>query len=71
MIKFKEPLIKPEIMHGAGCSFASALACLLANGHAKEEAIKLAKKYILNAIKNAITTKFGKRLLNHKVGISD
>ena len=71
VIKFKEPLIKPEIMHGAGCSFASALACLLANGHTKEEAIKLAKKYILNAIKNAITTKFGKRLLNHKVGISD
>lgn len=70
VIKFKEPLIKPEIMHGAGCSFASALACLLANGHTKEEAIKLAKKYILNAIKNAITTKFGKRLLNHKVGIS-
>ena len=71
VLKFKEPLIKPEIMHGAGCSFASALACLLANGHTKEEAIKLAKKYILNAIKNAITTKFGKRLLNHKVGISD
>ncbi|WP_103619530.1 bifunctional hydroxymethylpyrimidine kinase/phosphomethylpyrimidine kinase [Campylobacter concisus] len=71
VIKFKEPLIKPEIMHGAGCSFASALACLLANGYAKEEAIKLAKRYILNAIKNAITTKFGKRLLNHKVGISD
>jgi phosphomethylpyrimidine kinase len=71
VLKFKESLIKPEIMHGAGCSFASALACLLANGYAKEEAIKLAKKYILNAIKNAITTKFGKRLLNHKVGISD
>ena len=70
VIKFKEPLIKPEIMHGAGCSFASALACLLANGHTKEEAIKLAKKYILKASKNAITTKFGKRLLNHKVGIS-
>ena len=33
--------------------------------------LKLAKRYILNAIKNAITTKFGKRLLNHKVGISD
>ena len=71
VLKFNEPLIKPEIMHGAGCSFASALACLLANGHTKEEAIKLAKRYILNAIKNAITTKFGKRLLNHKVGISD
>ena len=71
VLKFKEPLIKPEIMHGAGCSFASALACLLANGYAKEEAIKLAKKYILNAIKNIVKTKFGKRLLNHKVGISD
>ena len=71
VLKFKEPLIQPEIMHGAGCSFASALACLLANGHTKEEAIKLAKKYILNAIKNVVTTKFGKRLLNHKVGISD
>ena len=70
VLKFKEPLIKPEIMHGAGCSFSSALACLLANGYTKEEAIKLAKKYILNAIKNAITTKFGKRLLNHKVGIN-
>ena len=70
VLKFNEPLIKPEIMHGAGCSFSSALACLLANGYTKEEAIKLAKRYILNAIKNAITTKFGKRLLNHKVGIN-
>jgi phosphomethylpyrimidine kinase len=70
VVKFKEPLIKPEIMHGAGCSFASALACLLANSHSKEEAIEIAKKYISNAIKNAITTKFGKRLLNHKVGIN-
>ena len=69
IIKFNEPLIEPKIMHGAGCSFSSAIACGLANKKSLEVAINEAKKFVFNAIKNAHDSKFGKRLLNHKRGI--
>ncbi|WP_169753171.1 bifunctional hydroxymethylpyrimidine kinase/phosphomethylpyrimidine kinase [Campylobacter mucosalis] len=67
ILKFSQPLLKPEIMHGAGCSFSSALACFLACGDDKILAIKKAKNFISGAIRGALDTKFGKRVLNHKV----
>lgn len=70
IIKFQEELIEPKIMHGAGCSFASALACALALGNDTKEVIKIAKKFILNSIKSAHTSKFGVRILNHKAGFN-
>lgn len=70
IIKFQEELVEPKIMHGAVCSFASALACALASGNDTKEAIKIAKKFILNSIKSAHTSKFGVRILNHKAGFN-
>ncbi|MDL0089229.1 hydroxymethylpyrimidine/phosphomethylpyrimidine kinase [Campylobacter gastrosuis] len=67
ILKFSQPLLKPEIMHGAGCSFSTAIACNLALNPDKSMAINNARKFITNAIKHAITTKFGTRLLNHGV----
>lgn len=68
VIKFSEPIAKPAIMHGAGCSFASALACLLAQGADIKSAVAEAKKFIAQAIANAHHSRFGVRLLNHKAG---
>ena len=69
--KFEAPLATPEIMHGAGCTFSSSLACLLALGYTLDEAIKIAKDYIYRAITHGIDTNLGsKRLLNHGVNLS-
>lgn len=70
-LNFSENLQKPHIMHGAGCSFSTAIACELANQRQLEVAIQNAKKFIANAIKNAYSTDFGVRLLNHKKGFDE
>ena len=66
IVKFGEPLERPTIMHGAGCSFATAIACALACGADEITAIKRAKAFVANAIKNAHGSNFGMRLLDHK-----
>ena len=66
---FGAPLADPLIMHGAGCTFSTAIACSLAQGLSLEDAIERAKKYVYEAIETGLTTKFGKTLLNHKVRI--
>ena len=66
IVKFDEPLEQPTIMHGAGCSFATAIACALACGVDEITAIRRAKAFVANAIKNAHGSNFGVRLLDHK-----
>jgi len=66
VVKFGEPLERPTIMHGAGCSFATAIACVLACGADEITAIRRAKAFVANAIKNAHGSNFGVRLLDHK-----
>lgn len=66
--KFETPLANPLIMHGAGCTFSSSLACLLAQGNSVENSIQKAKEYIYQAIISGVDTNLGKkRLLNHGV----
>lgn len=63
---FEAPLADPLVVIGAGCTFSSSLACLLAQGNSMEDAIKQAKEYIYNAITSGVDTKLGERkLLNH------
>lgn len=57
--------IKSRHTHGTGCTLASALACLLAQGHSLREAIPIAKDYISNAILTAPGLGHGKGPLNH------
>jgi len=66
IVKFNEPLEQPTIMHGAGCSFSAAIACALACGADEITAIRRAKAFVANAIKNAHGSNFGVRLLDHK-----
>ena len=66
IVKFNEPLERPTIMHGAGCSFSAAIACALSCGADEITAIRRAKAFVANAIKNAHGSDFGVRLLDHK-----
>lgn len=68
-LNFATALADPFIMHGAGCTFSTAIACCLAQGLSLEESITKAKNYVYQAIKTGLETKFGKTLLNHKVKI--
>lgn len=65
-LNFAQPLLKPEIMHGAGCTLSTAIACHLANDNDTQNAVANAKKYVSNVIQNALKTKYGIRLLDHK-----
>ena len=68
-MKFSEELFEPRVMHGAGCSFSSSLAAILAQQSDLASAIKMAKKFVANGIKNAHKSKFGARLIDHKAGL--
>ena len=65
-----EELFEPKVMHGAGCSFSSSLAAILAQQSDLVSAIKMAKKFVANGIKNAHKSKFGTRLIDHKAGLN-
>jgi phosphomethylpyrimidine kinase len=65
---FETPLADPLVIIGAGCTFSSSLACLLARGESLESAIQQGKEYIYNAIITGIDTNLGvRKLLNHGV----
>ena len=54
IMKFTNPLLKIEEIHGSGCNFSSAITAYLAKGMALVEACKMANEYVQIAIKNAI-----------------
>jgi len=51
--QFSAPTIATKNTHGTGCTLASAIAANLAKGERLENAVKLAKGYITNAILKA------------------
>src|SRR5271167_3886165 len=57
--------VKPENIHGAGCTFSSAIAAHLGLGRQLAEAIVLAKAYVTEAIKKAYPVGSGRVPLNH------
>jgi len=57
--------VKRLNFHGAGCTFSSALAASLGEGHQLAEAVVLAKAYVTATIKNAYAIGPGRVPLNH------
>ena len=51
--------------HGTGCTFSSALACLLVQGYSLRESIPIAKDYVARAIQGAPGMGSGRGPLNH------
>ena len=51
--EFTDQRIESRHTHGTGCTLSSAIATLLAQGHALREAVELARRFVRAAIENA------------------
>ena len=51
--------------HGTGCAFATAIACNLALGKGLEQAVRLAKEYVSQGLKQAYPVGKGAGPINH------
>ncbi|AXH12118.1 bifunctional hydroxymethylpyrimidine kinase/phosphomethylpyrimidine kinase [Halarcobacter bivalviorum] len=65
---FYTKLIETTNNHGTGCSFSSAITANIALGKSLEEAIKISKEFIYQAILNAPNIGHGKGPIAHKKG---
>jgi hydroxymethylpyrimidine/phosphomethylpyrimidine kinase len=63
--------VKPENIHGAGCTFSSAIAANLGHGRQLGDAVVLAKAYVTEAIKRAYPVGSGHVPLNHFYRMQD
>lgn len=62
---FTAARINTKNTHGTGCTFSSAIAANLANGHTIDEAVRQAKDYITTAIEHALPIGRGHGPTNH------
>jgi hydroxymethylpyrimidine/phosphomethylpyrimidine kinase len=65
MEPFESKLVSGVNNHGSGCTLASAVAAVLAKGESLRQAIKTAKTYITEALKNSLQLSPGLRIINH------
>jgi len=63
--EFSAPRVDVGRVHGAGCTFASAIAAGLAMGDELPAAVQRAKNYVTGAIKYSSAPGAGARLLSH------
>lgn len=54
--------------HGTGCTLSSAIACGLANGLSLPESVRLAKRYLSEALRAGLDLGHGSGPLNHSAG---
>lgn len=52
-LEFSAPRVHTRSTHGTGCTFASAIAAYLAQGHPLPEAVGRAKEYLTEALRQA------------------
>jgi hydroxymethylpyrimidine/phosphomethylpyrimidine kinase len=66
-LRLASPRIASRNVHGTGCTLSSAIAAQLALGHGLEDAVRLARAYILGAITAGadVRTGHGHGPLNH------
>jgi hydroxymethylpyrimidine kinase/phosphomethylpyrimidine kinase len=65
VVPYSAQRVKSRHTHGTGCALASAIACLLARGCSLRESVPIAKRYINEAIRNALGLGHGHGPLNH------
>jgi hydroxymethylpyrimidine kinase / phosphomethylpyrimidine kinase / thiamine-phosphate diphosphorylase len=64
IMKFTNPRLEIEEIHGSGCNYSSAVTAYLAKGMELAEACKMANKYVHTAIRNAVTIGRGLPIAN-------
>ncbi len=62
---YESEMIAGVNTHGSGCTLASAIAAAMAQGRPLREAIKVAKTYIQQALKNSLQLSSDTRVINH------
>lgn len=65
IIKFESLKADEANTHGTGCSYSASIASLIARDFCLEDAIKISKEYIYQAIKNAPNLGSGNGPINH------
>ena len=65
IIEFKSLKADEANTHGTGCSYSASIASLIARDFCLEDAIKISKEYIYQAIKNAPNLGSGNGPINH------
>ena len=65
--RFKKPMLDNPNTHGTGCTLSSAIASHLALGYSPEEAVKLSKEYVFDAIADGLNLGHGHGPINHMV----
>ncbi len=63
--EFRTPRVKSSSTHGTGCTFASAIAALLALGHSVPDATARAQAYVAGAIRHGLAIGKGHGPLDH------
>jgi len=64
-VTFSTEWVRSKNTHGTGCTLASALACLLAQGRTLRDSVTIAKQYVYDAIFSAPGLGKGHGPLNH------
>jgi hydroxymethylpyrimidine/phosphomethylpyrimidine kinase len=70
LIVFRSPRLESTHTHGSGCTFASAITAGLAKGMTPPDAVKRAKDYVTDAIREGISMGAGIGPTNHLAGVS-
>lgn len=65
IIEFESLKANEANTHGTGCSYSASIASLIARDFCLEDAIKISKEYIYQAIKNASNLGSGNGPINH------
>jgi hydroxymethylpyrimidine/phosphomethylpyrimidine kinase len=63
--EFRGPRVQSRNSHGSGCTFAAALAANLALGQPLPEATRLAKEYVVGAIRHGLAIGHGHGPMDH------
>ncbi|RXJ84573.1 bifunctional hydroxymethylpyrimidine kinase/phosphomethylpyrimidine kinase [Arcobacter sp. CECT 8985] len=64
---FHSAFLETNNLHGTGCTLSSAIAANLALGKSLEDAIRISKEYVFEAISKAPNLGKGNGVINHKV----
>lgn len=65
--RFEKPMLDNPNTHGTGCTLSSAIASHLALGYSAEEAVKLSKEYVFDAIADGLNLGHGHGPIHHMV----
>lgn len=64
--RFADPRIESDHTHGTGCTLSSAIATLIGRGESMEESVRIARRFVRTAIKNAPGFGAGNGPLGHQ-----